>query len=193
MPSSVNPLSPAGIDRLLRKARRRVRLFLRGESPRHFFDIHDPDLVNGVFTAHGLPPLDGSPREVALRDGDPVLGESLYELREDVRREIPLALTPAQRGVFLHWFIRYGWHQSKAQPIEVCGVKGETAYLTRVTCADGSNPFGGNRQRAHASRTGSIGSGGLCGSIVDLYEVPCPEGSVQVFMDMYLCGPSDAF
>jgi hypothetical protein len=82
---------------------------------------------------------------------------------------------------------------SKTEPIEVCGVKGETGWLTRLTCADGSNPFGGNRGRAHASRSGSVGSGGLCGSILDLYQVPCPEGTIKVFMDMYMCGPDEGF
>lgn len=103
------PNLPAAAGRAFRKVRRRVRLFLRGEHPRHFFDLDDRDLVNHIFTSCSLPPLDGPPRAAALRDGDLARGEMLFELREDLRREIPLALTPAQRGAYLHWFCRFGW------------------------------------------------------------------------------------
>ncbi|MBY0513304.1 MAG: glycosyltransferase, partial [Gemmataceae bacterium] len=94
--------------RLLRKVRRRARLLLRGESPRHFFDLADRDPLNHLLAEAGLPPLDSTPRELAVRDGDPERGEKVYELREDVRRAIPLALTPAQRGAYLRWFLVAG-------------------------------------------------------------------------------------
>jgi glycosyltransferase involved in cell wall biosynthesis len=113
------PLRAAGLGRLARKLRRRVRLFLRGESPRHFFDLDDRERVDAILTAHGLPPLPGSPREVALRDGDAERGESVYELRPDVREAIPLALTPAHRGAFLRWFAEYGRHEVDAGVADV--------------------------------------------------------------------------
>jgi hypothetical protein len=72
---------------------------------------------------------------------------------------------------------------SMEQPIEVCMVGGEQAWLVRVTCADGS--------RAAAPRTGSRGAGGLCRSIIDHYEAKCPEQTYEVFMDMYMCGPGE--
>jgi glycosyltransferase involved in cell wall biosynthesis len=121
MPTGVNPLSLrlVAAGRLVRKIRRRLRLLLRGESPRHYFDVHDRDLVNQLFAGCGLPPLRGEPREVALRDGHPTRGEKVYELRDDVRREIPLALTPAWRGAYLDWFCRYGRRESDAEPLDV--------------------------------------------------------------------------
>ncbi|MDB5314039.1 MAG: glycosyl transferase group 1 [Gemmataceae bacterium] len=104
----------AGLGQLIRKARRRARLFLRGESPRFFFDVHDRDLIDGLLTSNALPPLVRPPHETALTEGDAALGEMVYDLRDDVRREIPLALTPAQRGAYLGWFLRYGRGDSAA-------------------------------------------------------------------------------
>jgi hypothetical protein len=73
------------------------------------------------------------------------------------------------------------------QPIEVCGVQGELAWLTLAKCDDGTNPFKGNAETAHAARTGSMGAGGRNGSIIDLYKVPCAEKTYEVYMDMYVC------
>lgn len=75
---------------------------------------------------------------------------------------------------------------SKAQPVEVCAVEGQLDYLVRLQCADGSNPFN-SMHEAHAARAGNVGAGGRCDSAVDLYNVPCPEGDVEVYMDMYMC------
>ena len=117
MPPTVNPLS-----RLLRKVRRRARLALLGESARHFFDLNDRELVNRHLAEGELPTLDGTPRDAAFRDGDLLRGEKLYELRDDVRREIPLALTPAQRGIYLNWFCRFGRHETDAQACDILRV-----------------------------------------------------------------------
>ena len=105
----MNTLSP--FTGLLRKARRRVRLFLRGEHPRHYFDIRDRDLIDRVLRAHGLPPS-GEP-------GDAARGDKVFELRDDVRAVIPLALTPAQRGAYFRWFLEHGRHDSDATPADV--------------------------------------------------------------------------
>jgi glycosyltransferase involved in cell wall biosynthesis len=107
MPQSVNQLS-LQVGALARKLRRRVRLLLGGESPRHYFDLRDRDLIDQLLAAGSLPPLAASPHETAVRDGDAARGDKVYELRDDVRREIPLALTPAQRGTYLHWFLVLG-------------------------------------------------------------------------------------
>ncbi|MEL6342568.1 MAG: hypothetical protein AAFV53_05510 [Myxococcota bacterium] len=75
---------------------------------------------------------------------------------------------------------------SKDRPVEVCQVAGQLDTLTRLTCNDGSNPFT-DRDAAHAARTGNVGQGGRCGSVIDLYVVPCPEGEYNVYMDLYVC------
>ncbi|HEY3788650.1 MAG TPA: hypothetical protein VGL71_07335, partial [Urbifossiella sp.] len=106
--SSLNRIVTIGTGRFLKKVRRRMRLFLGGEHPRHYFDLDDRDLIARIMAANSLPPPEGSPREAAGREGDLVRGETLFELREDLRREIPFALTPAQRGEFFRWFCRYG-------------------------------------------------------------------------------------
>ena len=80
---------------------------------------------------------------------------------------------------------------SKAQPVEVCGVPAQLTWLTAAQCADGSNPFADSRA-AHASRDGNVGAGGRCGTIIDLYKVPCPEQTYDVYMDAYHCGPGES-
>jgi glycosyltransferase involved in cell wall biosynthesis len=108
---SVNPLSL----RFLRKLRRRVRLVLGGESPRHFFDLRDRDPIDRLLAEASLPPLTAGPRTLAVGEGDAARGDKVYELREDVRRAIPLALTPAQRGAYLRWFlVAGGRHETDA-------------------------------------------------------------------------------
>lgn len=78
---------------------------------------------------------------------------------------------------------------TQQRPLEECGIDIVLDRLATLTCDDGSNPFGGNRATAHDSRAGNMGPGGRCGSIIDLYEVTCPEGSYQVYADMYFCPP----
>ena len=53
-------------------------------------------------------------------------------------------------------------------------------------CADGSMPLGGDARAGGAARRGNIGEG-PDGHILDLYDVPCPEGAVQIYVDMYHC------
>ena len=80
------------------------------------------------------------------------------------------------------------------KPIEVCGIYGELQWLTRLTCADGSRPFGKDLAKAHASRKGSRPGKPRCGApgpFLDIYEVPCPEKRYAVYMDMYECGPGE--
>ncbi len=77
---------------------------------------------------------------------------------------------------------------TRDRPVEVCGVPQQLEFLTRLRCDDGSNPYPG-RRAAHRSRKGSM-EGGRCGSMVDLYQVPCPEKTYEVYIDAYIC-PSD--
>lgn len=76
---------------------------------------------------------------------------------------------------------------SMEKPIEVCGWPGQTDWLRATKCNDGSNPFK-DQDHAHEARLGSMGAGGRCGQMIDLYEVSCPEGKYEVYMDMYACG-----
>src|SRR4051812_23001233 len=57
--------------------------------------------------------------DAAARDGNLAAGEKVYELREDVRAAIPLALTPAGREAFLAWFLAAGRHETDAAPADV--------------------------------------------------------------------------
>ena len=62
-------------------------------------------------------------------------------------------------------------------------------WLSKLTCDDGTRPLSDARA-AQQARTGNVGPGGKCGNIVDLYRVTCPEGDVDVFIDMYWCTES---
>ena len=75
---------------------------------------------------------------------------------------------------------------TKDEPIEVCSPTGENKWLQRVTCNDGSAGQGINRK-------GNVGPGGLCHTIIDLYVATCPEKTYEIYMDMYMCGPTENF
>ena len=79
----------------------------------------------------------------------------------------------------------------ETDPVEVCGVRAELTWLVYAECADGSHPFE-DGQQAHAARSGNVGPGGRCGSIVDLYMISCPEETYEVYMDMYMCGADES-
>ncbi len=75
---------------------------------------------------------------------------------------------------------------SLTQPIEACGHDGERAWLIAATCADGSHPIRSQQEARKlfegSKRTSAPGS-------VDLYRVPCPEGSYDVYMAYTSCEP----
>lgn len=81
---------------------------------------------------------------------------------------------------------------SLRRPVEVCGIRGQHAFLLASVCADGSHPFARVTDILTAWK-GSQGAGGRCGKLIDRYEVPCAEKRYQVFMDMYFCGGDEAF
>jgi hypothetical protein len=76
---------------------------------------------------------------------------------------------------------------SKELPLEECGVRATVEKLALLRCEDGSNPFDLDLRVAHASRRGNVGPGGRCGSMIDVYQVVCPERSYEVFADSYVC------
>ena len=81
---------------------------------------------------------------------------------------------------------------SAARPVEVCGILGQITWLMSAVCPDGKNPYPDGKA-AHMSRAGNVGSGGRCGTIIDLYVVPCPDKQYEVYMDMYQCMPGESF
>lgn len=75
---------------------------------------------------------------------------------------------------------------TRAAPIEMCGVSAANRWLSALHCDDGSHPIASPVDSERA-RTGSVGEGGRCGSIIDLYTVPCPEARYEIFIDAYIC------
>ena len=83
---------------------------------------------------------------------------------------------------------------TQKQPIQVCGLAGELTWLLRMTCADGSRPWGNDLDQAHAARTDSAMENLLsCDKPVELYIAPCPERSYEIYLDTYQCGPDEEF
>jgi len=77
-------------------------------------------------------------------------------------------------------------------PIPRCGPKDSYQYVAReFRCPGGSNPFGGDPAAASAARAGSLGPDAR-GHMIDVYEVPCPQGKVEVYVDMYACPEMEA-
>lgn len=98
--------------------------------------------------------------------------------------EIPAELASARWGADTATFSAISTTRDRA--VEVCGVDGQLDWLTRVRCDDGTPAFAGPEQ-AHRARRGNVGPGGPCGHIIDLYDVPCPERTYEVYMDLYVC------
>ncbi|UJR86269.1 hypothetical protein [Sandaracinus amylolyticus] len=89
----------------------------------------------------------------------------------------------------------------REHPVPTCGPQESYLFVARdFQCPGGQpNPLGGDPGAGAAARRGNVGphaySGPLTGDplqdahIVDVYEVPCPSGPVEVFVCMYHCAP----
>ena len=77
---------------------------------------------------------------------------------------------------------------SEQAPIEVCGIDGEVAWMTRATCKGGTHPFA-TPDDANTRRDSYMARGGRCNSILDRYTVQCPEATYTIHVDRYICPP----
>ncbi|MDC0722769.1 hypothetical protein [Nannocystis bainbridge] len=75
---------------------------------------------------------------------------------------------------------------SKDRPIAACGTTGSYVAVADSECEDGTRPFDGDIPSGMKARRGNVGPN-KDGHVIDLYEVPCPEGAKKVFVDMYAC------
>lgn len=91
-----------------------------------------------------------------------------------------------------------GAGSDREHPVEVCGAMESYLYVARrFQCPGGGNPLGGDPQAGARARLGNVGPHAhgperdpmLDAHIVDLYEVPCPSGAVQVHVCLYHCPP----
>ena len=77
-------------------------------------------------------------------------------------------------------------HTTEKEPVELCGIESEVEWMTRITCANGSNPIG-TQERANEVRDSWMARGGKCNSILDRYSVACPEATYVIHIDRYVC------
>jgi hypothetical protein len=74
---------------------------------------------------------------------------------------------------------------AKDQPVEICGIQGARDWLDKTKCPDGTDG-------EQLGRFGAVGRGGRCQSIIDKYKVRCPDGTIDVYMDVFFCGPGES-
>lgn len=76
---------------------------------------------------------------------------------------------------------------SLKSPVPRCGPQDSYYYVaSEFRCPGGGNPLEGDAQAAARARAGSVGPDAR-GHMIDVYEVPCPSGKVDVYVDMYGC------
>lgn len=75
---------------------------------------------------------------------------------------------------------------SKDRPLLACGTTGSYVAVADAECEDGTRPFDGDIPSGMKARRGNVGAN-KDGHVIDLYEVPCPEGPQKIFVDMYAC------
>ncbi len=80
---------------------------------------------------------------------------------------------------------------SKQVPVEICGANDSYKYIAQLACDDGFHPFP-SPNGARDARVGSMGPGGSCGRIIDLYMAGCPEGQYEIYVDMYHCAEGES-
>ena len=115
------------------------------------------------------------PGGIACQRADEIFGPSL----------VPHDAYASRTGVMATRFSQLS--TSMQRPLEECGLRTVLQRLVSLRCDDGSNPFDRDMRAAHASRRGSMGAGGRCEQIIDVYEVRCPEKTYEVHADMYFC------
>lgn len=76
--------------------------------------------------------------------------------------------------------------RDKENPVPRCGPADSYAFISEYTCKDGSQPLGGEPLKGARARSGNVGANHT-GHIIDRYVVKCPEGPVEVYVDMYGC------
>lgn len=97
---------------------------------------------------------------------------------------IPRAEWERRNGVTARTFSQAT--STKALPIEMCGIPAENRWLGSLSCDDGSRPISTSVD-AEKFRGGNVGDGGRCNSIIDIYNVTCPEKTYPIFIDAYVC------
>lgn len=79
-----------------------------------------------------------------------------------------------------------------ADPVQLCHMNGgmgrtDYAYVANYECPDGQVPLLRDPERGAGARRGNVGAG-PDGHVVDLYDVPCASGPVELYVDAYHCG-----
>jgi len=67
-----------------------------------------------------------------------------------------------------------------------CGPADSYRRVAEYRCPDGSQPLNGDVARGQQARQGNVGENAR-GHVIDLYQVPCSSGMVELYVDMYGC------
>lgn len=74
----------------------------------------------------------------------------------------------------------------KEHPAPRCGPQDSYQFVAEQACEDGSRPLGGDMRAGMKARAGNVGLDAK-GHVIDLYVLECPEGPVEIYVDMYGC------
>jgi hypothetical protein len=125
-----------------------------------------------------------------VRSSDEQAAKLITELRacDDLSSDHAVGVTAADYAAHDgHQLVHFADVRStKAAPIERCGIADANKWLAQLRCNDGSRPIT-STETAEGARVNNVGPGGRCSSIVDLYRVGCPDGSVDIYIDPYVC------
>jgi hypothetical protein len=82
---------------------------------------------------------------------------------------------------------RRGSGRTPEDPIIACGPLDSYVYVAReFECPGGGNPLNGDPDQGARARIGNVGANSE-GHVIDHYQVPCPGGPVDIYVDMYGC------
>jgi len=111
--------------------------------------------------------------------------------RDDGAYHVELKDRTLRRGALEKKFS--GTPTGPTTPIQLCGLRSELEWMTKMTCDDGSRPWGSDLDKAHGARQGSHVPDikDMCTKPTDLYIAPCPEREYWVYLDMYHCAPGE--
>ena len=111
--------------------------------------------------------------------------------RDDGAYHVALADRDLRRGALATKFS--STPTSPTTPIQLFGLRSELEWLVKVTCDDGSRPWGRDLDKAHGARQGGHVPEikDLCTKPTDLYIAPCPEREYWIYLDIYHCAPGE--
>lgn len=142
-------------------------------------------VVLSVLSICALAACGGSQESRAEATVDTSGGE--YAVADNTNAPPPAALEGVAEAPTAGYPGRTGSGRTPDDPVSACGPRDSYAFVAgEFQCPGGGNPLGGDPMAGAQARVGNVGEN-AARHIIDLYQVPCPSGTVDVYVDMYGC------